>query len=98
MTEVISVKFKDKGKVYFFDPNGVTAKAGDSVIVETSKGLEFAECTYGNHEVEDSSLVPPLRPLIRVATEADIKRAEENKLREREAFAHCQKCIEKLGL
>ena len=64
MTEVISVRFKDKGKIYFFDPAGLTVQAGTSVIVETSKGQEFAECAVGNHYVADTALIPPLRPVL----------------------------------
>ncbi len=94
MTEVVSVHFKSKGKVYFFLPNGFELKKGDNVIVETSKGLEYAECVRGNHEVEDSTLVPPLRPVVRVATEEDTRRAEENKQKEAEAFEICRGKIE----
>ena len=57
MTEVISVKFKSMGKTYFFAPNGNTVATGDSVVIETAKGLEMAECVYGNHMVEDTSVV-----------------------------------------
>ena len=95
MTEVISVKFKNNGKTYFFDSNGIEAQKGQNVIVETSKGIEFAECAEGNHLVEDSSVIPPLRPVIRIATEADIRRAEENRQKEANAFAICQEKIEK---
>ena len=98
MTEVISVKFKNNGKVYFFDPNGVTAEKGQAVVVETSKGAEFAECAEGNHQVDDASVVPPLRPVLRVATEADKKCAEENRRKEAEAFRICQEKIEKHGI
>ena len=51
MTEVISVKFKNRGKVYFFDPHGIAVRTGDKVVVETSRGLELAECVLGNHVV-----------------------------------------------
>ncbi len=95
MTEVISVRFKNKGKVYYFDPNGVTAQKGDNVIVETAKGLEFAECVTGNHEVEDNAVHPPLRPVERLATEADTRRFEENRRREREAMEICRQRIAK---
>ncbi len=98
MTDVISVRFKNKGKVYFFDPNGISVKQGDSVIVETAKGLEFAECVQGNHQVDDASVHPPLRPVERLATEDDIRRAEENRRREREAFEICRQRIAKHGL
>lgn len=93
MTEVISVRFKNGGKTYFFAPNGKTVKTGMKVIVETSKGLEFAECRYGNHMVEDSVVVQPLRPIIRVATPDDLRIAEINKKREKEAFGICQQKI-----
>ena len=98
MTDVISVRFKNKGKVYFFDPNGISVKQGDSVIVETAKGLEFAECVQGNHQVDDASVHPPLRPVERLATEDDIRRAEENRRKEREAFEVCRQRIAKHGL
>ena len=95
MTEVISVRFKNKGKVYFFDPAGIKVPSDVNVIVETSKGLEFAYCTWGNHWVDDNALVPPLRPVIRIATDDDIARSEENKKKEEEAFRVCQEKIAK---
>ena len=70
-------------------------KKGDNVIVETAKGLEYAECVHGNHEVEDASLIPPLRPVVRIATAEDTQRAEENKKKETEAFEICREKIEK---
>lgn len=98
MTEVISVRFKNKGKVYFFDPNGLTVAKGDRIIVDTAKGMEFAECVAGNHQVEDSLVRPPLRPVIRIATPEDARRAQENHRREREAFQVCREKIAKHGL
>lgn len=98
MTEVISVRFKNKGKVYFFDPNGLKVEQGDNVVVETAKGLEFAECISGNHEVDDSAVHPPLRPVARLATEEDVRRAEANRQREKEAFEVCRQRIAKHGL
>ena len=95
MTEVISVRFKNKGKVYFFDPAGIKVSDNTDVIVETSKGLEYATCTWGNHWVDDTALVLPLRPVIRIATEEDTKRCSENKAKEAEAFEVCQKMIVK---
>ena len=53
MTEVISVKFKNRGKVYFFDPHGIAVRTGEKVVVETSRGLELAECVQGSHAVPD---------------------------------------------
>ncbi len=98
MTEVISVRFKNKGKVYYFDPNGITARPGDSVVVETAKGLEFAEVVTGNHQVDDAAVHPPLRPVARAASEEDIRRAAENRRREREAMDICRQRIAKHGL
>lgn len=98
MTEVVSVKFVSHGKIYYFDPNGVEAKAGDLLVVETSKGLDVGECAAGNHFVYDDTVVQPLRPLIRVATEEDHKTVEQNKLKEQEAFDICKEKIEQHGL
>lgn len=95
MTEVVSVRFKNKGKVYFFDPNGLTVSPGDKIIVETAKGMEYAECVAGNHQVDDSTVRPPLRPVLRLATPEDINRAQENHKREQEAFEVCRQKIEK---
>lgn len=93
MTEVISVRFKSGGKAYFFDPNGIQAEAGRPVIVETAKGLEYGECCRENHEVPDDSVIPPLRPVIRTATEEDVRTVQENKLKEKRAFAICREKI-----
>lgn len=93
MTDVVSIKFKNRGKSYFFSPNGLQINSGDKVIVETSKGLEMADCCRGNHPVEDTAVVQPLRPVIRIATADDLRVAEINKQREKEAFEICQKKI-----
>ena len=98
MTEVISVKFKNRGKSYYFAPNGKNVRTGQQVIVETSKGLEIAECIRGNHEVADDAVVQPLRPVVRLATRDDLRVAEINKQREKEAFEICQKKIAEHGL
>ena len=98
MIDVVSIKFKNRGKCYFFDPNGLTVKTGDKVIVETSKGLEIADCSRGNHPVEDNTVVQPLRPVVRIATRDDLRVAEINKQREKEAFQICQKKIAEHGL
>ena len=98
MTEVVSVKFKNRGKTYYFAAAGNTVGIGQDVIVETSKGLEFAQCVMGNHFVPDEKVIPPIRPVVRVATENDLRVAEINKKREREAFDICKKKIEDHGL
>lgn len=98
MTTVVSVKFRDNEKAYFFDPNGSSPKQGEKVVVETVKGLEMGECCRECHEVEDDQIVPPLRPVIRIATAADLRVAEANKEREREAFDICRQKIADHGL
>ena len=98
MTEVVSIKFKNRGKCYFFAPNGLTVKSGDRVVVETAKGLELADCCHGNHFAEDTAVVQPLRPVVRIATENDLRVAEINKRREAEAFEICRRKIEEHGL
>lgn len=98
MTEVISVRFRGGCKNYFFDPKGVQVKMGDQVIVETAQGPEYATCTEGNHEVEDSAVVRPLCAMLRMATENDRRTVEYNKKKEREAFDICEKKIVEHGL
>lgn len=98
MTEVISVKFKNRGKTYFFAPNGNEVSTGDAVVIETAKGLEMADCVNGNHMVEDTSVVQPLRPVIRIATESDRRVAGINKEKEKEAYDICKQKISEHGL
>ena len=98
MIEIVSIKFKSGGKSYYFSPGSMRISAGTRVIVETAKGLEIAECVRGNHMVDDSSVVQPLRPVVRVATSQDLQTDEQNRIREKEAFSICQKKIEAHGL
>ena len=98
MVEVVSVKFKSRGKTYFFDPRELKVTAGERVVVETSKGLELCECVQGPHAVTDERIVPPLRPVVRVATPDDLRIAELCKEREKEAFAICKRKIAEHGL
>lgn len=98
MTEVIGVRFRGGCKEYYFDPHGIAVEPNQFVIVETAQGLEYAQCVSGNHEVEDDSVVQPLRPLVRVATENDDRTYAYNKTREKNAFEVCQKKIAERGL
>ena len=98
MTEVISVRFRGGCKNYDFAPKGLTVKMGEEVVVETAQGLEFATCTVGNHEVEDSAVVQPLCPVLRHATDADRAAVERNRRKESEAFDICEKKIADHGL
>lgn len=88
--EVIGIKFKDGGKVYYFAPNGNVAKSTDYAVVETSRGIEFGKVACENKKVSSTEVVPPLRPVIRIATEQDIKANAENKKKEADALRICQ--------
>ena len=94
MTEVISVRFRNGCKEYYFDPKGLTVPTDTDVIVETAQGPEFARCSLGNHQVEDGAVVKPLRGLIRIATDNDRHTAAYNRGREKEAFEVCKKKIQ----
>ena len=98
MTEVVSVKFNNRGKIYFFDPTGISVKKGEDIIVETAKGLEYGQCTHGNHMVDDSAVISPLRPVVRIANEADKSSESACKEKEKEAFDYCQKKIAEFEL
>ena len=98
MTEIISVRFKSGGKEYYFDPRGTQVRAGQGVIIETSRGIEYGECVKGNTMVEDESVVAPLRPLVRIATEKDLDTVARNREKEKKAFQICQEKIADHGL
>ena len=93
--EVIGIRFKKVGKVYYFEPNGIKATKGEFAIVETARGPEFGEVFVANKLVGVSETVPPLRPVIRIATKDDIAHNEENLKKEKDAFDVCLKQIEK---
>ena len=93
-TEVIGIRFKKVGKMYYFAPNGIVAKVGDSAIVETARGPEFGQVCLANTRVLSDSIVQPLRPILRLATKEDIEHNEENTAKESEAF---RICLEKIA-
>ena len=93
--EVIGIRFKKVGKVYYFEPNGITATKGEHAIVDTARGPEFGEVFIANKFVGVSETVPPLRPVLRIATKDDILHNEENIKKEKEAFDICLKQIAK---
>lgn len=93
MTEVVSVKFRESGRPYYFDPVGLTFKIGDNVIVETQNGIEFGTVSAANHKVEDGAVIPPLRKVIRRANERDIRRLSENKKKEEETLKICEDLV-----
>lgn len=92
MAIVVGVRFKKPGKVYYFDPGpyAETINAGDTLVVETVRGLELGECAYTSVEVEEDELVTPLRKVSRVATERDIRQVQSNRENERNAYTICQ--------
>lgn len=92
-TEIIGIRFKSTGKTYYFAPNGVKASRGDHAIVETARGPEFGEVTLSNRLVPTADTVQPLRPVLRVATKADIAHNEENQKKEIDAFRVCNEKI-----
>lgn len=98
MTEVISVKFKDGGKAYYFDPAGHNVKEGSKVIVEMQNGREMGTVSEGNHSVPDENIVKPLCKMLRFANDRDFKKIEENKKLEAEAFKICEEMILAHGL
>ena len=94
MTQVISVKFKQDGRIYYFDPDKHTLKDGDYAVVETARGVECGLVYQGNHMVPDNKITVPLKKVIRVAEEKDINRLKANRKKENEAFDECLKLIE----
>ena len=93
MAIVIGVRFKKPGKVYYFDPCGLDVKADDPVVVETVRGVEMGECARAPYEVPDEEIVPPLRKVVRIATDEDISQVEQNRENERRAYDICQEKI-----
>ena len=93
--EVIGIRFKKVGKVYYFEPNGINATKGEHAIVDTARGPEFGEVFIANKFVGVSETVPPLRPVLRIATKDDVLHNEENIKKEKEAFDICLKQIAK---
>lgn len=94
MTEVISVRFKDSGKIYYFDPKNFEIKPGQHIIVETARGIECAVAVEAKKLVEDDVVVKPLKAVVRIATENDLEVLENNKKKEREAYEVCARKIE----
>ncbi len=92
--EVIGVRFKSNGKTYYFAPEGNKVEKGTKVIVETARGLEFGEVWLENSFVSESKVVLPLRPMIRVATDEDVKHNENNRRLEKDAFGICMEKID----
>lgn len=95
MIKVIGVRFRQAGKVYFFDPMNMKIEKGQHVIVETARGVEYGNVVLGIREVEDDKVVLPLKPVIRIATAEDDKKEEANRKKEKEAYKICLEKIAK---
>ena len=98
MTDVVGVKFKEVGKMYYFAPGEYEVKNGDNVIVETARGLEFGTICRERTSVDESELVAPLKSIIRIATDEDRQKHEQNLAKKDEALRICQEKIEAHGL
>ena len=98
MIKVIGVRFRKAGKIYYFDPAGRDISTGQHVIGETARGIEFGDVVLGCREVEDSKVVQPLKPVIRMATQEDENIEANNRKKEKDAFKICQEKIKKHGL
>ncbi len=98
MIEIVGVRFQNSGKVYYFAPNGLKLPMGTQVVVETAKGLECGTVAIPNRSVDDTNIVAPLKPVVRVMTREDHKTLEQNAQKEQKAFAICEQKIEARGL
>lgn len=94
MQEIVGVRFKKVGKIYFFDPNGIEAVKGKGIIVETARGIELGEVAVANRSISDDKIVAPLKKAIRMATEEDEKTFADNEKKAAEAREVCEKKIE----
>lgn len=96
--KVIGVRFKKAGKIYYFGPNDLDIHKEDYVIVETARGIEFGQCVIGIKEVSEEDIIAPLKNVLRIASEEDIKKHNENKAKEEDALNICTQKIEEHGL
>ena len=98
MTKVVGIRFRNVGKIYYFNPKEYKMKIGDHVIVETARGIEFGRVVLGPKEVGEDEVIHPLKEVLRVATSEDEEREKQNRQKEKEAFKICQKKIRDHGL
>ena len=96
--EIVGVRFRKAGKIYYFDPDGIQIAMGENAIVETARGVEFGKVEISNREVDDEEVVQPLKKVIRIATAEDVEQEARNKEREEEALVICAEKIRKHGL
>ena len=98
MTKVVGVRFRNVGKIYYFNPKGYKVSIGDHVIVETARGIEYGKVVLGPKNIEEEEVVHPLKEVLRVATKEDEEQEQMNRVKEKEAFKICQKKIREHGL
>lgn len=98
MVDVIGVRFRPNGKIYYFAPGNFEVEVGQNVIVETARGVEFGSVVLGKRQITEERIISTLKPVIRIATEEDVRKQEENKKKSKEAFHICMEKIPKHGL
>lgn len=98
MPTIVGVRFRNAGKIYYFDPTNIQFSRGDGVIVETVRGVEYGKVVIANKEVDEKEIVGQLKPVMRIATEEDKKQYENNLLKREEAMKVCREKIKKHGL
>ncbi|BBB90329.1 MAG TPA: stage 0 sporulation family protein [Methylomusa anaerophila] len=98
MLIVVGIRFKKAGKIYYFDPGEIRLEPGDSVIVETARGIEFGDVVIGPREVTEDQIISPLKPVQRKATAEDVAKVNENRRKEKEAMRICEQKIQAHGL
>lgn len=98
MIKVVGIRFRNAGKIYYFDPKDFEMEVGSHAIVETARGVEYGTVLIAPRELEDNKVIQPLKPVIRVATEEDVKTVERNREREKSAYKICLEKIAKHGL
>lgn len=98
MVKVVGVRFKKAGKIYYFNPVDIDIDIDDHVIVETARGIEFGQVVVGPKDIKEDEVVSPLKDVIRVATEEDVEKNNDNKVKEEEAFEVCVRKIDEHGL
>ena len=96
MVNVVGIRFKKVGKIYYFEPQDLKINKGDYLIVETARGIELGECVIGIKEISEEEIISPLKKVLRIATEEDILKHKENKDKEVAALEICLKKIEEL--
>ena len=94
MAEIVGVRFKNAGKVYYFSPGGFALEKGGTVVVETSRGIECGEVVIPNRQIADDAVPASLKPVLRPATEDDLRRAKDNAEKEKRAMRVCQEKIQ----